>query len=92
MLVFVPSVDYIKVFAPDRVVGFDQSIGYIMADHFRPTSRMDYSLDELKQLALKVEEFIRFGNNIPECENCGGTPGFPNDDCVWGNHGLLAEN
>lgn len=92
MLTFVPLEDYIKVIGHDRVVGRDATIGYIITGSFSPKFRLDYDLDELKQIALKLEEFIKFGNNIPVCENCGGTPGFPKDGCVWGNHGLLAEN
>ena len=92
MLVFTQFVGFIQVIAPERIVGYDRTIGYIMDGHFRAKFRYDYSLDELKQLALKLEEFNKFGNNIPVCENCGGTPGFPKDGCEWGNHGLLAEN
>lgn len=92
MLKFIVFDGCVEVYSSHAVGMGDVRIGTIQNGYFRPETYKQYSLDELKQLALKLEEFIKFGNDIPVCENCGGTPGFPKDDCVWGNHGLLAEN
>jgi hypothetical protein len=47
---------------------------------------------DLKVISIKVKEVEKFGMNIPVCEYCKGTPGFPQNGCEAGNHGLLDEN